>query len=200
MAGRIRALREVFNSFVDEGPPGLGIKILDHGVCSGLLQLLASTYYYRLCAAAKSKASLAVYSKSFATAKWSPAFWWTGILWGTAAAAVHNVQLQSDAAKKLSKKWPGKLTLQEDPLAYLGIVVDVIEEWDRYSVFKTLHRDPVQGNEVSLSHENGKIVLSFSSPKAQKNADDAREELDDSLEDWQSLIEIKPAASGAESN
>jgi hypothetical protein len=48
MARRIQSVRKIFNRYMDRGMPGPNIRLLDHGVCGGLLQLLASTYHYRL--------------------------------------------------------------------------------------------------------------------------------------------------------
>jgi hypothetical protein len=48
MAQRIRSMRKIFNGLIDRGLPDVNICLLDHGVCGGLLQLAASTYYYRI--------------------------------------------------------------------------------------------------------------------------------------------------------
>lgn len=192
MAARVRSLRKVFNGLIDKGLTGPGIRLLDHGVCSGLLQLLASTYYYRIYAAGTSAPDpKPAIVKVFLRGLWSPAFWWTGIVWGTAAAAIHNVQQQTEA-QKLDPNWPGRLKLDDDPLAYLGVVVDTIEEWDRYSVFKGLDREPVQGSEVTLENCAGRIVVTFVGPNGEKHAKKRRDELTASLDNWDALLSIAP--------
>ncbi len=192
MAARVRSLRKVFNALIDKGLPGPRIRLLDHGVCSGLLQLLASTYYYRVYAAGTNAPEpKPAIVKVFLKGLWSPAFWWTGIVWGTAAAAVHNIQQQSEA-QKLDPDWPGRLKLDDDPLAYLGVVIDTIEEWDRYSVFKGLDYEPVQGNDVTLENRAGRIIVTFVGPNGEKHAKKRRDELNAALENWDALLSIGP--------
>jgi hypothetical protein len=192
MAKRIRSIRKVFNALIDRGLPESNICLLDHGVCGGLLQLSASTYYYRLRAKALEidfpRPDLV--QRTIDTGEWSPAFWWTAIVWGTAAVCIHNVQ-QLRSAKQLDPEWPGTLALREDPLAYLGILVDVIQEWNRYSVFKDLDREPIQGIEVKLGLVSDKIVVQFLEPNATGRAEKLTKELDQALAEWRDLVEIR---------
>ncbi len=119
MMGRIDSLERIFSKLLLEGLPGAKVRVLDHGVCSGLLQFLISTYYYRMQATAKGLAKPSALMADFTKFKWDPAFWWGGITWATAACALHNVQCSSDAGG-MDKAWPGPLALSDDPLAYLG--------------------------------------------------------------------------------
>jgi hypothetical protein len=192
MAQRVRSLRKVFNAIVDRGLPGAGVRLIDHGVAGGLIQLLASTYYYRLHAAARSPgSSSSALAQRIRSNDWSPAFWWTAIVWGTAATALHNIQ-QMGAAKKLDAQWPGKLRLTDDPLAYLGIMVDIIQEWNRYSVFKKLDSEPIQGIEVELGAKKSKIFLRFKEPNAVERARKVRDELNQALSGWKNLLDVQP--------
>ena len=128
MANRIKCVQNIFNVFIDVGIPGIDVRLLEHGVCSGLLvNLMAATYYYRLYAKASalSKPPLAV-QRFLHGRSWSPAFWWTGIVWATAATAIHNVQ-QMDTLTSVDASWPGPISLEEDPIAYLGILADVLD-------------------------------------------------------------------------
>ena len=194
MAKRFRSLRKVFNSLIDSGLPGPQVRILDHGVCGGLLQLLASTYYYRLRAGALLASPASPLARRIIDAgRWSPTFWWTGVVWGTAASALHNVQ-QMDDANKLDPAWPGKLKLSDDPIAYLGILVDILQEWNRYSVFKRLDREPTDSRNRSRARfqEWERSFCKFREPSALKRAAKVREGLDTSLVDWTDLVEIRP--------
>jgi hypothetical protein len=193
MAKRISSIRNIFNSLIDKGLPGPNICLLDHGVSGALLQLSASTYYYRLRAAAEScTPPLLDQTERIKTAgPWSPAFWWTAIVWGTGAVAVHNIQ-QVESAIQLDSSWPGTLALDEDPLAYLGIMVDIIQEWDRYSVFKKLDREPIQGVEVRLGHNLGRILVEFGEPNSKSRAEKLRKNLNMALTDWAKLVEVRP--------
>ena len=131
MATRIRCVRDAFNGMIDIGLPGPNIRLLDHGICGGLLQLVASTYYYRLRAAALTKTtSRGRFVQAIVDGgDWSPVFWWAGIVWGTAAVGLHNIQ-QLNKVVSLAPDWPGKLRLSDDPLAYLGVLVDIMQEWN----------------------------------------------------------------------
>jgi hypothetical protein len=193
MARRMKSVRKVFNALIDQGMPRIGIRLLDHGVCSGLLQLLASTYYYRLYAATQAvgpTSSRLSVSRFLSVCSWSPRFWWTGIVWATAATAMHNVQQMSDAMN-LDPEWPGTLHLMEEPLAFLGILVDLAEEWDRYSVFKTLDREPTQSCEVELGKERDKVRLRFVGERSRKLAGQLRRELGKSLSGWQKVVRVE---------
>lgn len=71
-------------------------------------------------------------------------FWFKKILWATAASAIHAI-IQKDEYRKECKKHIDldkeksvkehlKIGLDDDPLAFLGILVDGLQEWDRYKV------------------------------------------------------------------
>lgn len=189
MSRRTASLGRVFEALLKTGMAKAG-RILDHGVCSGLLQFLLSTYYYRLQAAARSIKPKEQTVKSFAQCIWSPEFWWSGISWATAACAIHNVQVM-DQATTLSGDWPGRLRIRDDPLAYLGVLVDVVQEWDRYPVLPSRERVPVQGHEVSLETVSGKAVLTFLGAEGKNRADKVKRELNRSLSSWQRVLAIK---------
>lgn len=70
-----------------------------------------------------------------------------------AATCIHNIQ-------QLPHTWPGlkkevgQLDYKEDSIAYLGIMVDIIQEWDRYTVFKDsiiTGALPIQGRDVEVT-------------------------------------------------
>jgi hypothetical protein len=81
--------------------------------------------------------------------------------------------------------------LSDDPLAYLGILVDIVQEWNRYSVFKEPDREPIQGIEVELGAKAGKVFLRFKEPNAVKRAEKVRKELDQALANWSDLLEVQ---------
>jgi hypothetical protein len=105
-------------------------------------------------------------------------------------SVLHNVQ-QISSAKRLDPDWPGLLPLTEDPLAYLGILVDIIQEWNRYSVFKDLDREPIQGIEVKLGAERGKVLVQFLEPNASSRAAKLEKDLDKTLDGWRELVEVR---------
>jgi hypothetical protein len=59
---------------------------------------------------------------------------WRAILRGTAATAIHNIQQLEGPFYEAGKNY-GPLTLEEDPLAYPGILVDILEEWGEANYF-----------------------------------------------------------------
>jgi hypothetical protein len=82
------------------------------------------------------------------------------------------------------------LKLTDDPLAYLGILVDTVEEWDRYSVFKSLDQEPIQGTEVMLGVLSGKVKLEFLGSEKIRRTKKLIGDLDGSLLDWQSVLDV----------
>jgi len=203
MVERIKSLRRAFNSLIQEGLNGM--RMLDHGVCSGLLLLQYSSFYFKvryglLAAnprftpadklmwerfdAATSKPS----SASYLPASYSPLWWWRSVLWGTAATAMHNVlQLQNKLPKALRQD---KLSLEDDPLAYLGIMVDIIQEWDRYGVSREtviLGNLPLQGVDVEMALDAGVTRIKYN---CKRRADKVSEGLDAVLEEWQKIVVI----------
>jgi hypothetical protein len=113
-------------------------------------------------------------------------YWWGGIVWATAASALHNY-IQDDKAKK------DPLSIEEDALAYLGILVDILQEWDRYKVFSSPADvgKLVQGNEVGMwtleKDGQSKIFISYPNAKIVKKVKGA---LDSSLKDWSEIVHV----------
>jgi hypothetical protein len=201
MVKRISSLEEAFIEHATRELPGTGVRVLDHGTCSGLLQLKIATFFYRLFASledrlekpdlgepAKRTIQKLLKREDQLDHSFDFEFWWSGIVWATASCALHNLQQQN--------KWPighapGPLTLKEDPLAYLGILVDSLQDWDRYLVFHSRTKVPIQGIDVNLHVKNGKAVIEFA-PEQKKRVAKLREELDNALVDWKDLVQLLP--------
>jgi len=72
--------------------------------------------------------------------------WFKKVLWATASAAIHSIIQKPEYREKCKKhlrkkekteeKKPLKIGRDDDPLAFLGVLVDVLQEWDRYKVLK----------------------------------------------------------------
>lgn len=199
MAIRFKALREIFETLLFNGIKGFGVRVLDHGVCGGLLQLLISTRYYNIVYAIENltkgqdKATVDPILQKFKNRnppyEYDCLYWWTGIVWATASVAIHNLQ-------QSPKLWPNdsfkKLELTEDPLAYLGILVDLLQEFDRYSVFPNKDKAPLQNTDVLLGSCESKIVLKFPEERVVK----IKKELDACLKDWDQIIDLRVNDSG----
>jgi hypothetical protein len=91
---------------------------------------------------------------------------------------------------KFPKRGPKSMPLSDDPLAYLGILVDIIQEWNQYSVFKDLGREPIQGTEIDLGHRDGKVIVRFLQPNARKRAEKVIKDLDQALVGWSDILEV----------
>ena len=116
-------------------------------------------------------------------------YWWLIVVWATAATAIHNMQQEP-------RPWPGceidtgKLKIYEDPLAYLGILVDILEEWDRYSVMRrTFFTDysPVQSKDIILTANNDKIEIKYDNIE---RGEKVIKSLDTALHSWRKIIKI----------
>lgn len=185
---------------MSKGLPGQGIRLLDHGVVGGLILLQFATYFYKnyaLMGRARprggDKEKIWVYFKEerpkITKLTYDAYWWWYSILWGTAATAIHNIQ-QSFRFWPYNQEKIKPLSIEEDPLSYLGILVDLIQEWDRYTVDKRsilTGNLPFQGDDVNLSIKNGKIILNY---KDKNKSNKVRLELDNSLADWDKIISV----------
>jgi hypothetical protein len=201
MVRRMKRLAKVFEFLLHSGMSGQGLRLLDHGVCSGLLLLLYTTDYFSIYfglgdSPPKKKTDSAPWTRfrKDVPSPNAPVFahwWWSGIVWGTAACALHNVQQmsQSDLPVDL-KEEDHPLSIEEDPLAYLGILVDCVQEWDRYTTSQESvigGRLPLQGTDVTLCHKDDVIHLGL--PK--RFADDASKALNGCLQDWSQYLQIE---------
>ena len=201
MARRIECLEEAYIEHATRELPGTGVRVLDHGTCSGLLQLKIATFFYRLYASLEGRLAAAETSDEARSTirklqkreagledPFDFAYWWSGNVWATAACAVHNMQQQSNWP---SDYQPGKLSLNDDPLAYLGILVDSIQDWDRYLVFHSRTKVPIQGIDVKLQIRANKAVIEF--PLDQKDrVDKLRKELNNALDGWEEIVHLLP--------
>jgi hypothetical protein len=201
MAHRIVCLEEAYIEHATRELPGTGVRVLDHGTCSGLLQLKIATFFYRLFASMKArlkdkrttKAAKSTIQKLLQREEdldnpFNFEYWWSGIVWATAACAVHNMQQQNNWP---SAHRPQKLALNEDPLAYLGILVDSIQDWDRYLVFHSRTKVPIQGIDVKLQIQAGKAVIEFP-PDQKDRVDKLKKELNNALDGWEELVQLLP--------
>jgi len=69
-----------------------------------------------------------------------PEFWFDKILWATASSAIHSILQKEEYRKQCNKHSANKdldnlkIGFNDDPLAFLGVLVDALQEWDRYKV------------------------------------------------------------------
>jgi hypothetical protein len=198
MAANVQEMEKVYLSLLRKGLPEIGLRIIDHGVAGGLLLMLHSTLFFRLLYGLVGKtggagAFLHEVERVFvepAMHKYEASWWWTMITWATGAVAIHNVAQQFPPWKP-GGETHAPLKLEDDPLAYLGILVDVLQEWDRYtsarnSVFTG--KLPVSSNDVKVGVRGAVVLISFKDGEKEKKA---KEDLG-CLERWERVVKFEP--------
>jgi hypothetical protein len=189
MARRMRQMEVSFNASVTNGE-----EWIDHGVCGGLIFLAFATLYFRMWALPEDvdvtkgqhdaldafRAGLQVTWNGLPV-RYSSYDWWARIVWATAAVAFHNY-LQRNVNL-------GKLRIKEDPLAYLAILVDCVQEWDRPPL--PANDAPVlQASEVTARIEDGKFHIVYPPEYAKK----VKKALGECLCDWNALVCVDGSA------
>ena len=172
---------------------------MDHGICGGLLLLKYSSWWFRAIFRAKlatvkphsTEARIqAIVQDSIGNFQYYARHWFTSVLWATAAVAIHNVQ-QSPR----SPGWTSKLALSEDPLAYLGILVDILQEWDRHSVWRlpsiSAEQRRINSRDVGICKKaGGQIYIEYGcrDGSASKRKAEMTKALNRALVGWQDLV------------
>lgn len=204
MVNRLDKVKTAFEACVWEGLPKINLKMIDHGIASGLLLMLQSSYFLRIYyglmiwkskTIEKTEAEKGIVGKIEDNFKEDAYTWWSGIVWATAATAIHNIQQKP-------WPWPGcdasdyegdeyKLKLDEDPLAYLGILVDILQEWDRYSVNPESifsGKLPLQGQDITIQQTDSQLIINYHDNKIEKKVKDS---LDQALHGWNDILNIE---------
>lgn len=126
-------------------------------------------------------------------------FWFDKVLWATAASAVHSIFQKTDYEIKQKELYRDvtrdKLAVDDDPLAYLGVMVDFLQEWDRYTVKKESSfagTEPLQSTEVSLIEPKTRAeIIHFEYPRTfgrEKFLKEVTDNLDNCLDCWTKII------------
>ena len=192
MSDKINQLRSDFQTLRTRGIAKDGPKILNHAVCSGLILLQCTTYYYQLYSAIASlkkanKLPDIVGRFDLKQRSYSIDLWWSGLVWATAAVAIHDRY-----HALINKNGRDKLSFSDDPLAFLGILVDEMQLWDRFRVFDPTQGHkfediPTQSSDVGLTVFGGKVM--FSAPRHE--IENLEKSLDERLADWREVVFLK---------
>jgi hypothetical protein len=202
MVQRFAGLEESLFALIDEGIPQAGTRVLDHGITGGLLLLKYTTLCFRFIfgikhAEPKTDIERTV-KKNIANAmnNWNnyhSAHWWSTVVWATGAVALHNIQQ--------NPHWPGwvkKLDLSEDPLTYLGVLVDLLQEWDRHSSDRAgavaQKKTGISSADVWLgTDERRRVYIRYGcrDNSASERQSKLEEELDGSLVDWRDIAKVE---------
>lgn len=130
--------------------------------------------------------------------------WFSLVLWGTAAAAIHDIVQNKDLWKTPKEmKYIFELTggtnngilkLDDSHLCYLGVLVDIIQEWDRYSVIKESvfsEKFQLQGIQVDIRKPmQGMQPLEIKIIENNEVIQKIQSSLDFSLNGWRALIKF----------
>ena len=204
MARRMEGLERALYGLVKDGIPGIPVRVLDHGVAGGLLLLKGSTHWFKFIFALKNanppkgSKEARLRRRVLPLLKLDDYFaehWWKSIVWTTAAVAIHNIQQGRRAPEW---KMGGKLTIAEDPLAYLGILVDILQEWDRHStrrirsIEEGLRR--INSGDVRIGKTaRGRIAIVYGcrDENHRTRLSNMRRALDQALHDWEKIVTIR---------
>lgn len=201
MVNRLKNLMKIFEWSCQEGLGNSGSRILNHAICSGLLLLLYNTLYMKIKNDINNIIARNAYEDeiiykirnriSLSPHKDDAIWWWIGTVWATAATALHDVLLYKTS-------WPirncclDKLDIEEDPLTYLGILVDCIQEWDRNTIS---HESiiggflPIQGANVELNIRGDKIEINYNNLYCSA---EVQQTLNECLNNWTNFVVILP--------
>lgn len=206
MSELVDLLREYFESVSILGRDKSGLRLLDHGICSGLIIFHYTNLFYELIYQLENldeteyKKHKKIFEDFFgpksAENKYDIEFdsWWGLLVWASVATAFHNALQEKEfiTLLKQSDLRHKKLQLSDDPLTYLGILVDILQQWDRYNVdsgaiFNNIKT--IQNNEVYIgkNKKQKKIKIKYINEDI-KN--DVIEALDNSLYKWSDIIEV----------
>lgn len=70
--------------------------------------------------------------------------------------------------------------------------MDVLQERNRYSIFKDLDHEPVQRSELELGSNGRRVILEFLGLSAGRRSGKVKEDLTDALVDWESFVDVHP--------
>jgi hypothetical protein len=207
MVDQIMNLQLAYKDLIFYGSSIYSARNLDHGVCGGLLQLLFITFFYRIFNGLPDNLAPADKNDQRKEKTWriikgeeslapeadySADWWWKIGIWATAATALHNLLEDRDKWSERDDINFRELHIDDDPLTYLGILVDTLEEWDRYfvepvSVFGS--ELPLQGQDVDLSTDGTKVLINYNDRRRkEKVSKDLRKVFGNSWEAYICLI------------
>ena len=162
-------------------------------MCSGLILLQVATLYYHLIARLdvqtrrKRHLSLTLQILAGNTSPYPSDPRWTG----TSGLLAQQRSTTFRRCRNLGSYILARshLSLDEDPLAFLGIPVDGLQATDRYFVFALPDRVPIQGADVYLEHKEGRIILDLAEAE---RAGKVRKDLNAALVGWEDVVEVLP--------
>ena len=140
-----------------------------------------------------------------------PDSWFNKVCWATSSAAIHALIQEPDYRKECqkhleenknileeNKKKHLKIDLNDDPLAFLGLLVDKLQEWDRYKVklrgqSAFTGKEPLQSTQIKLNFKSTSPEFTMRYPEKFVVDLDLSKEITNCLNknDWTSVVKIK---------
>jgi hypothetical protein len=233
----IELVNKTFKKHLWEGTD-LGFRTLNHGVCSGLIELLSLTFFYEIYSVLNGKDYQSfkrhilnnkffhiynsISSDEFISFRdqitkfTTPAhlhirgaykadIWYKIVVWASAATSIHDIVQDKDWINIYRKEYhitdnnnsEHKLDYKADPIAFLGVLVDILQEWDRYSLIGNsafIGIQPLQGTDIELNYKDGVVEIFY--PKKREYESKSFESkleaaLDGCLLNWREIIHLK---------
>lgn len=200
-------MERFFERLLYKGTRDGAIRMLDHGVCGGLLQLRFVSHWFRLrfgvehsdeIPADKKRSIIEALGRDPLARRglwnYTAEAWWSKLVWATGATALHNY-LQAYDDWDRGEEPEELLSVEVEPLAYLGILVDCLQQWDRYSVRGTpaiTGRLPIQGADMSVNIlPDGRTRLLYEGESSEFLVAEIAKTLDSCLEDWGQIVVVE---------
>jgi hypothetical protein len=176
---------------------------VDHAIASGLLLFQYASYWYWVLQQVKSD-DTDVYNELTTTSlysfNYSPSNLTTDILPACRAAAYHNVLPQVPGSESILNE----MTLDRDPIMFLGILCDELQRWDRLPAgprlldkYRSYEGQSLASTDISLNAQDVPLCGPLSMRKARFTVMRARafvdaivRALDERLIGWQDLIQV----------
>jgi hypothetical protein len=128
-------------------------------------------------------------------------FWFDKVLWATASVAIHDViqkkYYETICKKNDEKTGVLKIGINDDPLAFLGVLVDALQEWDRYTVLGEsafTDTEPLQSTEVEFLFKSKSKPIEINYPKKNGSkvdfSGDIQKVLNGCLDNWGKIVTV----------
>jgi len=100
---------------------------VDHAVASGLFLFQYTSFWYWIVNTVKADASIEIYNEITSGLNYEPENLVTDFVAACKAVAFHNIQPKTRASKLIIPT----LTLDNEPITFLGVLCDELQRWDR---------------------------------------------------------------------
>ena len=208
----IDSMEHAFERILWNGMPQNGIRVLDHGIVTGLLILQLSNYFYELSKIVQDQVDFKLdnniknaLKKNFynmlgeASDKLTDEQYYSSIR-RIAGAAFHNINPTwfEEWKKNDSTDWnkpvsPFPLDPTTDGIVYIPILLDTLQDWDRPSFPSNINEPTIDGLDVYCNNMKGprRVKLIFDVEDKDKYIDRLKKDLSKRLKNWEEMIVVE---------